>query len=57
MGIDNPVIPRAYAVIDADSKGQGIAMGKNDVWIAAAANATGRTLLTTDQDFDHIDPA
>ena len=31
-------------------------MGKNDLWIAATAMATGATLLTTDKDFDHLDP-
>ena len=30
-------------------------MGKNDLWIAACAKATGATLLTTDKDFDHLD--
>jgi len=31
-------------------------MGKNDLWIAATAHVTGATLLTTDKDFDHLDP-
>lgn len=31
-------------------------MGKNDLWIAACAKAAGATLLTTDKDFDHLDP-
>ena len=31
-------------------------MGKNDLWIAATAKATGATLLTTDKDFDHLYP-
>ena len=31
-------------------------MGQNDMWIAATASATGATLLTTDSDFDHLDP-
>lgn len=29
-------------------------MGKNDLWIAAAAKATRSTLLTTDADFAHL---
>lgn len=29
-------------------------MGKNDLWIAAAAMASGARLLTTDRDFDHL---
>lgn len=31
-------------------------MGKNDLWIAACAKASGATLLTTDTDFDHLNP-
>ena len=30
-------------------------MGKNDLWIAATASVLGATLLTTDNDFDHLD--
>jgi tRNA(fMet)-specific endonuclease VapC len=30
-------------------------MGKNDLWIAATARATGLRLLTLDCDFDHLD--
>lgn len=35
--IESPEIIEAYAVIDTYSKKQGISMGKNDLWIAAAA--------------------
>ena len=52
--IDPPEVMEAYAVIDAFSKSIGINMGKNDVWIAAAAHFTGFELLTTDHDFDHL---
>ena len=31
-------------------------MGKNDLWIAACAKATGAILLTTDNDFTHLIP-
>ena len=31
-------------------------MGKNDLWIAASASAINATLITTDKDFDHLDP-
>lgn len=31
-------------------------MGKNDLWLAATAHATGATLMTTDKDFDSISP-
>jgi hypothetical protein len=29
-------------------------MGKNDLWIAATAHALNAILLTTDNDFDHL---
>jgi len=31
-------------------------MGKNDIWIAASAVFTNARILTTDEDFDHLDP-
>jgi tRNA(fMet)-specific endonuclease VapC len=46
----------AYIGIDLFSHSQGISMGKNDLWIAATAKVTQATLLTTDKDFDHLDP-
>jgi tRNA(fMet)-specific endonuclease VapC len=56
-----PIEPKdvmeAYAVIDFFSKSQGIKMGKNDVWIAAAAYISGAKLVTTDDDFDHLAPS
>lgn len=54
VSIETEEVMQAYAAIDAYSKIQGIAMGKNDVWIAAIAYVTGFELLTTDQDFDHL---
>lgn len=48
-------IVAAYARIDDYSRRIGVAMGKNDVWIAATAHVTGARLLTTDGDFDHLD--
>ena len=53
--INRREILEAYGDIDHFSESTGIAMGKNDVWIAATAKATGATLLTTDPDFDHLD--
>ena len=59
-------IIQKYAEIDAFSQGKLTTiplrnssrnMGKNDLWIAATTSATGATLLTTDQDFDHLDGA
>lgn len=45
-----------YAVIDAYSESLGLPMGKNDVWIAASSCVAEAILLTTDKDFDHLDP-
>ena len=53
---------KTYAEIDAYSKnklrakllGKSIKMGKNDLWIAATALVANATLLTTDNDFDHL---
>ncbi len=52
-----------YAEIDAFSQGRlegkklnlsARNMGKNDLWIAATASILDATLLTTDNDFDHL---
>jgi predicted nucleic acid-binding protein len=56
-------IIQRYAEIDAFSQGRlperafGTSsrnMGKNDLWLAATASVLELTLLTTDQDFDHL---
>ena len=57
LSIDDPDIIDAYAAIDADCKSRGFSLGKNDLWIVATATLTGATLITTDRDFDAIDPA
>lgn len=54
--LDLPGVYDAYAVIDNYSRQVGNEMGKNDVWIAATAKATGARLLTTDKGFDHLAP-
>lgn len=55
----------SYVNIDAFSQGRSPLhisnfsaknMGKNDLWIASTASALGITLLTTDRDFEHLDP-
>lgn len=46
----------AYATIDSYSESVGHPMGKNDLWIAAAAYVTNSILITTDKDFDHLQP-
>lgn len=56
LSIDDSEIIRAYAVIDAHTQGIGQALEKNDAWIAATASVTGARLLTTDKDFDQLDP-
>jgi tRNA(fMet)-specific endonuclease VapC len=55
--IESKEVMEAYATIDFFSKSQGIKMGKNDVWIAAAAFTSGAQLITTDDDFDHLSPS
>lgn len=52
--VDGPDLVNRYARIDVFSRRSGRTMGKNDLWIATAANLTGATLLTTDKDFDHL---
>jgi predicted nucleic acid-binding protein len=56
VSIDDAEILRAYAVIDAHCNRLGQPLGKNDAWIAATAVVTGARLLTTDKDFDRLDP-
>jgi len=56
VSIAHPSIFREYAAIDSYCESIGQPMGKNDLWIAATAAATGATLVTTDRDFDHLSP-
>lgn len=62
--INSEDVIEKYAAIDAFSQGKlkekplGMSsrnMGKNDLWIAATASVTNSTLLTIDNDFDHLD--
>jgi tRNA(fMet)-specific endonuclease VapC len=55
MDINSENILDTYAKIDVYSKQTGYTMGKNDLWVAATASATGAVLVTTDGDFDHLD--
>lgn len=57
IDINDQAIFSAYAEIECFSDAQGVSMGKNDAWIAATAKASGVALLTTDRDFDHLDPS
>jgi len=56
LDINHPDILVAYGELDDLSNRSGRSMGKNDVWIAATAKASGATLLTTDGDFAHLHP-
>lgn len=64
IDIGYPEIISKYGDIDAFSQGKtkigdhdftARNMGKNDLWIAATASHYNLTLLTTDQDFNHLD--
>ncbi len=56
LAIEKPEVMKTYATIDAFSKAQGIAMGKNDLWIATVTALADARLVTTDGDFDHLVP-
>src|SRR5438128_1595358 len=56
VDINQTQILEAYGEIDHATESAGRRMGQNDVWIAATARAAGFTLLTTDKDFDRLDP-
>jgi len=56
IDISRPSLVEAYAEIDVYSASVKRTMGKNDIWIAAAAAVTSLPLLTTDRDFLHLDP-
>ena len=66
IDINNQQILDTYAEIDAYSQGKCTPshlpavpsarnMGKNDIWIAATAAVLKAILVTTDQDFSHLD--
>jgi|SRR5579883_2163666 len=57
VDINHPDILDAYGELEDVNSKAGRTMGKNDVWIAATAKVSGATLLTTDGDFDHLNPA
>ena len=55
--LGHPGVIDAYVELDLASQSHPDGarnMGKNDLWIAAAAKAAGATLLTTDKDFEHL---
>jgi tRNA(fMet)-specific endonuclease VapC len=63
--INIETIIERYAEIDAYSQGKlsgekinfsSRNMGKNDLWIAATASVFNLELITTDKDFEHLNP-
>lgn len=56
VDINNVSVLDKYAEIDAHLRKAGRALGKNDVWIAATAAASGALLLSNDKDFAPLDP-
>lgn len=66
VDISSDQIIKKYAEIDCYSQGKNRSralpagltarnMGKNDLWIAATASVLNASLLTTDDDFNHLD--
>jgi predicted nucleic acid-binding protein len=53
---DREVLERYADIRAADRKG-GWNLSHNDTWIAATAAVTEATLITTDRDFERIDPS
>lgn len=54
--IEKEEVFEAYAAIDAWCEARGFKMGKNDLWIAASAHVFQAQLLTTDKDYDVLQP-
>lgn len=60
VDINRPGVIDAYVELELASQGHQAGarnMGKNDLWIAACARAANVTLLTTDNDFEHLVPS
>ncbi|HBL29906.1 MAG TPA: hypothetical protein DD490_23965 [Acidobacteria bacterium] len=56
VSLDSESVLNLYAEIDCYLQKAGKPIEQNDMWIAATAAATGAHLLTTDHDFDPLDP-
>jgi tRNA(fMet)-specific endonuclease VapC len=54
VDINSSAVIDKYAEVDALCEARGWSLGKNDLWIAATAAATGSLLLTTDKDFNPL---
>lgn len=60
VDVNHPDVLEAYVDIDLYSQNHAAGarnVGKNDLWIAACARASGAELITTDKDFLHLHPA
>jgi tRNA(fMet)-specific endonuclease VapC len=55
--INQSAVLNAFADIKTELVRSGRSVSDNDIWIAATAKATGALLLTTDRDFDPLDPS
>src|SRR5262245_4774627 len=54
-----PVAPIAgdrYAVIKVEQQRLGLSLDENDMWIAATTLAMGATLVSSDHDFQRVEP-
>ncbi len=49
--LSHPGIYQRFAEVSSAMRASGVAIGQNDVWIAAATITAGFTLLTTDRGF------
>lgn len=56
VDVSRTSVPDRYAEITDFARRAGKAMADNDRWIAATASAAGALLVTTDKDFDPLDP-
>lgn len=56
LDLRHPGVIAKYAEIAAHGVDRGLAIGQNDLWIAATASVTGAWLLTTDRDFLPLSP-
>ena len=56
VDIGSPDVIAVYAGLYAEATSGGLPRGENDLWIAAAAVASGAALVTCDSDFDWMHP-
>lgn len=54
LPISHPGVHQRWAEMQSTLQRAGIAVGQNDLWIAATASVTGLTVLSTDKDFKRL---